>query len=262
MANEVSKREPSFLDKLTERLLESKEALPADLNIQRFAHNSVALLNGSKTLLDFGKEHGSAQIYAGLMRAAYLGLDALNSECYLIPYTDRKSGITTLQFMPSFKGSIKLAKKYSTRPIKDIYAKIIREGDSIEEEVIHGEQTINFKPKPLNNGKVIGAFAVCLYEDGGLLYDIMRIDELETTRGQSRARNSPAWNTFTTEMYKKTVLHRLCKTISLDFDGKANSAWNAGLEIETDPRELRDKEVQENENSEDFIEVESEVVTT
>ena len=257
MDNEIMKKEPSFLDKLIESLNANKAALPADFNITRFAHNSVALVNGNTSLLEYGKNNkdGGAQIRAGLMRAAYLGLDALNSECYLIPYTDWKTGVSTLQFMPSFKGAIKMAKKYSPRPIKDIYAKIIREGDFIEEEVVHGEQTINFKPMPLNSGKVIGAFAVCLYADGGLLYDIMSLDELEMARSQSKAKNSPAWKNFTTEMYKKTVLHRLCKAISLDFDGKANAAWNEGLEFEPDQRELRDKDCHENENSEDFEEV-------
>ncbi|MBR2806893.1 MAG: hypothetical protein IKE18_08985, partial [Oscillospiraceae bacterium] len=59
---------------------------------------------------------------------------------------------------------------------------------------------------------------------------------------------------------KKTVLHRLCKHLSIDMDAKEWSSWNEGLEIETDQKELRNREVQANENSEDFIEVESEVV--
>ena len=57
-----------------------------------------------------------------------------------------------------------------------------------------------------------------LYEDGGITVDTMSIEELEKTRSKSRASNSMAWKDFTTEMYRKTVLHRLCKHIELDFE--------------------------------------------
>ena len=46
----------------------------------------------------------------------------------------------------------------------------------------------------------------------------MNIDELETTRKHSKASTSMAWKDFTTEMYRKTVLRRLCKYIELDFE--------------------------------------------
>ncbi len=70
----------------------------------------------------------------------------------------------------------------------------------------------------------------------------------------------PAVSVEISEMVKKTVLHRLCKNLSIDMDAKEWSSWNEGLEIETDQKELAKRDIEENENSEDFIEVESEVV--
>lgn len=214
MSEELVVKKSSFSESLTTQLTEVKDGLPADLNITRFVQNAVALVNGNEQLLKFCKENkdGQAQVKLGLMKAAFLGLDALNKECYLFPYGK------TLNLMIDYRGSVKLAKKYSFRRIKDIYAKVVRKGDDFEETIIGGEPSIVFKPLPFNDGDIIGAFAVCLYEDGGMIYDSMSKKELDVSRSKSKASNAMAWKDFPSEMYKKTVLHRLCKHIELDFD--------------------------------------------
>jgi recombination protein RecT len=64
---------------------------------------------------------------------------------------------------------------------------------------------------------------------------MMNIDELEAARSQSKAKNSPSWSKFTPEMYRKTVLHRLCKNIDLDFESnQQRDLFISGNEIETD----------------------------
>lgn len=242
--NEVAKAEKqSFSVMLTDKLEGVKEALPKDFNKARFVQNAIALLNDNPQL----QKYSQSQLMAGLMKGAYLGLDFYSKECYLIPYGDQ------LNYQTDYRGAKKLAKKYSIRPIKDIYAKLVREGDEFEEVIINGEQGINFKPKPFNDGNIIGAFAVCLYQDGGLVYDTMSLADLENTRKSSKAPNSPAWKNFTGEMYKKTVLHRLCKHIELDFESpEQRSAFTAGMEIETDTEKIVEAEISENANKVEF----------
>ena len=208
----VDKKPQSFSEVLTTSLVEVKDALPQDFNITRFVQNSVALLNENEQLSKFAQTYGTGQIKQGLMRGSYLGLDFMSKEAYLIPYGNK------LNFMVDYRGSKKLAKKYSIRPIKDIYAKVVRQGDVFEETIVAGKPTINFTPKPFNDGAIIGAFACVLYKDGGMEYDTMTLKELENTRRHSKASNSMAWKDFTGEMYKKTVLHRLCKHIEIDFE--------------------------------------------
>lgn len=251
MANAVTTKQPDFSTALTTELETQKAALPDDFNIPRFVQNSLALLNGNDTLQEFAKANGTAQIKQGLLRGAYLGLDALNAECYLVPYGK------TLNFMPSYKGMVKLAQKYSTREIKTIYAKGVREGDEFEEVIDHGEPSINFKALPFNDKPVIGVFAVCQYKDGGMVYEVMSRADVEQCRKSSKAKNSPAWSQFWLEMAKKTVLRRLCKNLSIDMDAKAAEAFDSGLEIETDVKELAKKEIEENANSQELV-VESE----
>lgn len=239
MANTAVATKDTFSVALTNELESQKAALPADFNIPRFVQNSIALLNGNDTLADFAKKHGTAQIKQGLLRGAYLGLDALNSEMYLIPFGSQ------LNFMPSYKGMTKLAQKYSTRPIKSIYAKVVRDGDTFEEVIERGEPSINFKAVPFNSKPIIGVFAVCQYADGGLIYEVMSREDVEQCRKSSKAKNSPAWNNFWSEMAKKTVLRRLAKSISIDMDARVADAFNAGLEIETDPVEQAKNEIAE-----------------
>lgn len=243
MANAVANKQPDFSTALTTELETQKAALPNDFNIPRFVQNSVALLNGNDVLQEFAKNYGTSQIKQGLLRGAYLGLDSLNSEMYLIPYGK------TLNFMPSYKGMVKLAQKYSTREIKTIYAKVVREGDEFEEIIDHGDPSINFKALPFNDKPIIGVFAVCQYKDGGMVYEVMSIADVEQCRKSAKSKNSPAWSAFWSEMAKKTVLRRLCKNLSIDMDAKASEAFDSGLEIETDVKELAKKEIEENANS-------------
>lgn len=249
----AKKNELAFSTQLETALIDTKDALPADFNVARFVQNSVALLNGNDTLQEFAQKYGTAQIKAGLLRGAYLGLDALNQEMYLVPYKN------TLQFMPSYKGMVKMADKYSTREIKSIYAKCVREGDDFEECIIDGEPSITYKAMPFNGNEIIGVFAVCQYMDGGMVYEVMSKADVEACRKSSKASNSPAWKNFWSEMAKKTVIRRLCKSLPLDMDAKTASAFDAGLEIETDVREAVKNEIAEEANSVPF-DVEAEVV--
>jgi len=194
--------------KLDASLEKQTAALPQGFNKARFLQNCMTVIQEN----DFAKcEAGT--VVRTLLKGAFLGLDFFNRECYAIPYGNR------VQFQTDYMGEIKLCKKYSINPVKDIYAKVVREGDFFEEEIKEGQQCINFRPMQFNNGKIIGTFAVCLFKDGSMIYDTMSTEEIEKTRKNfSKQPNGQAWDKSTGEMYKKTVLRRLCKLIELDFE--------------------------------------------
>lgn len=241
------KNELTFSESLNTSLMEVKNALPKDLNTARFVNNAVALLNENTQLQDFAAKHGTAQIKAGMLKAAYLGLDFMSKEAYLVPYG------TQLNFMKSYTGAIKICKKYSIRPLKDIYAKIVREGDEYGIEIIDNEPRITFKPKPFNKGKIQGAFAVAIFADGGIQYEEMSLEELEKIRNCSKMKNGTVWSTWTDQMYLKSVLHRLCKHIEIDFDNAEQIKYfGEEMEIETDPKAQAKADIEENANKQDF----------
>ena len=208
------------------------DALPKDFNKARFVQNAVALMQDNKDLAKYPQ----AQIVPGLLKGAYLGLDFFNKECYLIPYG------SDLQFQVDYKGSIKLAKKYAVRPVDEIYARIVREGDEFSEEVRDNEPVINFKPKPFNNGKIIGAFAVCQYKDGGAKVEVMSIEQLDAAKRMSKAQTGTAWKFFAEEMYKKTVIRRLCKGIPIELENSTQEAlMHDDTIIETEGRVIEEE---------------------
>lgn len=197
-------------DGLNTELTENAKALPQNFNSQRFVLNCISVIKDN--LSNF---NGIDQqtVVTTLAKGAYLGLDFFNGECYAIAYKGK------VQFQTDYKGEIKLCKRFSKNPIKDIYAKIVREGDFFEEEITNGIQTVNFRPVPFSNGKIVGSFAVVLFKDGSMMYDTMSVEDIESVRNNySKAKDSQAWKNSYGEMCKKTVLRRLCKLIDLDFD--------------------------------------------
>lgn len=218
-------------------------ALPKDLNKSRFALNAVAFLKGANSAV---MECGQQQIIGCLMQGAVLGLDFMAKDCYAVPYKGK------LEFMTSPTGDIKLVKKYSKRPVKEIDAKLVREGDTFEVTYKDGEPSWVFKPKPFSDAPIIGGFAWVEYQDGGKLLDTLKKSELEAARSQSRASNGSAWAKFPEEMYRKVCIHRICKKVTKEFENPTQQEiFDDGTAIVTDDRELRDKDIVE-EDSQEF----------
>lgn len=235
-----------FRDELIVRMDEPNTALalPKDLNKSRFALNAVAFLKGANSAV---MECGQQQIIGCLMQGAVLGLDFMAKDCYAVPYKGK------LEFMTSPTGDIKLVKKYSKRPVKEIDAKLVREGDKFEYTCHDGEYSFTYSPKPFSKEPIIGAFAWVEYVDGGMLLDVLDKEELDAARSQSRASNSPAWTKFTTEMYRKVAIHRVCKKVTKEFENPTQQEiFDDGTAIVTDDRELRDKDIVEAANSQEF----------
>lgn len=222
MANEVQVR---FSEQLTDKLLCYKNALPKNFNRERFVQNCLAVMNEKPELAQINK----AEVIQGLCKGAFLGLDFMNKECYLIPYGN------SVQFQTDYKGECKFVKTYAIRPVLDIFAKVVREGDFFEEGVIENKPVINFKPLPFSNKDIIGAFAIVLYRDGGMEYESMSTADIQSVRNNySKASNSKAWKCSFDEMAKKTVLRRLSKHIETDFESiEAKQAWDesSGMEF-------------------------------
>lgn len=126
-----------------------------------------------------------------------------------------------------------MCKRYSKNKIKDIFAKVVRQGDFFMEEVDGGKQNVKYRPKPFSNEQMIGAFAIVVFEDGSMMYDTMSSEDIENVRNTySKAKDSQAWKSSTGEMYKKTVLRRLCKLIDLDFDNiEQQKAYEDGGDV-------------------------------
>lgn len=237
-------------DGLMAELTKRSESLPPGFNTKRFAMNCTTVI---RDMLKDDQKRKSLNgiefqtIIMTMIKGAYLGLDFFNGECYAIPYGNE------MQFQTDYKGEIKLCKKYSKNKIKDIFAKVVRKGDEFYEEVDGGVQKVYFRPKPFSNEDMIGAFAVVTFTDGSMLYETMSKEEIEGIRNNfSKAANSPAWKNTPGEMYKKTVLRRLCKMIDLDFDNiEQMRAYDEGGDATFEERDDRRTSIPEKEKPAD-----------
>lgn len=219
-------------------------ALPKNFNQTRFLQNCMTVLKSTDGI----QAIETNSIAQTMLKGAFLGLDFFNKECYAIPYNknigtkEKPNWVKELQFQTDYKGEIKLARLYAIRPVKDIYAKIVREGDEFEAVIEAGIPSVYFKPKPFNQSEIIGVFAVCIYQDGTLSYDTMTKADVELIRNNySKAKDSKAWLLSWEEMAKKCVIRRLCKLIGLNFD---NSEQDEAFQDGSDflPPEMEVKE--------------------
>ena len=233
MANELVVKEQEFLNtvstELTQRLVKESKAVGGTFNNQRFVMNSLEAL---RQLELTNKPVSPKQVVDGLMKGAYLNLDFFRRECYLIYYNGRG-----LQFQTDYKGEVKLVKKHSIKPIYEIYAEVVREGDDYEKIITRGSRTVNHKPLRFNNNKIEGAYAHVKYQDGSTDMVDISVKDIEIIRNKySKAPHSGAWENRYEEMCKKTVLRLLCKSIQLDFSTEQYLAYQEGGDCDFDKK--------------------------
>jgi recombination protein RecT len=234
----TDKKELTMSGYFTSELDRISGALPESFNKQRFALNFVSLINDKPELKAYSKE----ELGVALVRSAQDNLDALNNEVYIYKGYSGK-----LTYTISYKGLRKMAIEKSVKPISNIYAKLIKEGDEVDEEFVDGQAHIHYKSKFGNTGAILGVFAVCVFKDGTEIYEVMTKEEIDACKDKSR--NSGAWKDFYGEMAKKSAIRRLCKNITLDFRDKQQADMFTGAdEFINDPKEQAEKDIAENAN--------------
>lgn len=214
MANEL---QVTFSQQLTDKLASMENALPKDFNRERFVQNALAVLNDKPELQKINK----AQLQMGLLKGAMLNLDYSNKEFYLIPYG------SSVQFQIDYRGMQKVAKAYSVRPIKDIHADVVRDGDQFEYEIKDNVAHVSFRPKPFSNADIVGVFCYIEYADGGVTVERMSTEDVQAVRNNySKAKNSAAWTKSFDQMMLKTIIRRSLKKVELDFENyEARKTW-------------------------------------
>lgn len=242
MANELSIKDQQALSTYFVGALDSTANLPEGVDKQRLALNFISLLQDKPDLKKFG-----AEILAPMVvRCAKDNLDVLNNEVYIYEGYGGK-----LTYTPSYKGLRKMAIQKSTRPIKDITAKLIYEGDELDEDFINGEAHLRYKSNFMKRGKWMGVFCICTFKDGSEIYEIMNMNEINAIKAKSR--NSGAWKDFPGEMAKKACIRRLCKQITMDFNDNEQAETFSGTdELIDNPKEQVVKDIEENANQQNL----------
>lgn len=131
---------------------------------------------------------------------------------WLIPFKDKKKGVTIATPIIGYKGYITLGMRGGMMAAPP-YAQLVGEHDEFDLDLGKGEPpTHRFDPRaPMSDrGAVIGAYCVAKFKDGGCHVEWMAISEIEAIKSRSRAAQSSfsPWQSDPDMMQRKTVIRR------------------------------------------------------
>lgn len=129
---------------------------------------------------------------------------------YLIPYKNK--GVMEAQFQIGYLGLIELA--YRSGKVTAISAHCVYESEkeTVKIERINGrfhvEHAFSYEAP---QGKMVAVYATAEIEGLGPQTMVLRVDQVETLRSNSKAPNSPAWKDHYEAMAKKSAIRQLGK---------------------------------------------------
>lgn len=183
------------------------KALPKHLTPDRFIRVACTTVMRTPKLANCDQ----ASFFNALLTLSQLGIEADGRRAHLIPFENRKRGVTEVQLIIDYKGLAELAMRSGI--VSFLHADVVCENDQFDYNAGQlKEHKIDFK-KP--RGNVYAVYALCRFKDGSEKCDVMTRDEVEAVRGRSRAGNNGPWVTDWNEMAKKSVFRRLSKWLPL-----------------------------------------------
>lgn len=221
MSNQVqtqnNERFNIVLDKMVAKGIST---FPKGVEAERLKINALMCIAQDNNLSDASKRY-PAKIAQAVYNFVALGLDMLNRECYIIPFIKGKgtqNESIDLTIIKDYKGEIKLARKYSVDPIREIFARVVYENDSYHFDEF-GRFIHNFDPFSTERGQKKGAYCTVIYENGVHQTEFVNVEEINKVKGVSRSSSydSSPWKKWEDEMWRKTAIRKAMKNISLDF---------------------------------------------
>ncbi len=177
-----------------------KMALPKHVNPEKLARLAMTALRSTPKLLDCDQQ----SLLGAIMEAGQLGLEIGSmGQAWLIPYGKEATLIV------GYRGMLDLA--WRSDKIRAVSAKCVYEGDKFD--LMFGlHPVLDHLPVPESEqGSLTHAYAIIETANGGVMFEVMTLGELEEIRLNSRGGKSGPWITNHSEMCKKTVLRRLLK---------------------------------------------------
>lgn len=192
------------LTQLIERMKpEIGRALPKHMNPDRMARIATTVLRQTPALGRCTPE----SFLGALLTASQLGLEpGPLGEAYLVPYGN------TVTFIPGYRGLVKLA--WQSGKLQSFNAHIVHANDEFDYE--YGlAPTLRHKPAMTDRGPAIAAYAAAVFKDGGSVFEVMSVDDIEAIRKRSKSGNNGPWKTDWAAMARKTVTKQLAKWMPL-----------------------------------------------
>lgn len=160
-----------------------------------------------------------ASFLGAIMQCASLGLEPGGAlgHAYLLPFENRKKGVTEVQFIVGYRGMIDLARR--SGQIVSIEARTVHQADKFR-VALGLDPRLEHEPawEADDRGPLRFVYAVAKLHGGGVQFEVMSRAEIEKVRAQSKAGQYGPWVSHFEEMAKKTVIRRLFKYLPVSIE--------------------------------------------
>lgn len=210
---QIVKTQEAFLtvrDLLNKMAPELQTALPKHMRSERLIRVALTALRRTPKLLECSQQ----SLLGSLMVCAQLGLepDGVLGGAYLVPFNNRKTNTVECQAIIGYRGMIDLSRR--TGELSSINAYVVHARDKFKyrlglDPMIDHEPVMDDE----DPGEAKYVYAVAKLKDGGTQFVVMTRSEVMAIKARSRASDSGPWVTDPEEMWKKTAIRRLWKTL-------------------------------------------------
>lgn len=193
-------------------------ALPRTIRPERMIRVVLAAFQSNEKILNCTPE----TVLLSIMRAASMGLEpdgGAMGHGYLVPFWNGKKHRFDCQFIPGYRGLVKLAR--NSGEIADVWAEVVYEADQFDYE-LGLEQRLSHKRNDAvdDPGKLRYAYAVARFRDGEKKFVVMNRREVDAVKKRSASRDKQGnivgpWLEDEPEMWKKTAIRRISKQLPL-----------------------------------------------
>jgi len=189
------------------------KALPKHLKPDRFVRIALTALMRTPKLAQCDQ----ASLFNCLLTLSQLGIEPDGRRAHLIPFENRKRGITECQLIIDYKGLVELAMRSGM--VANIHADVVCENDVFKYD--RGAITAHEIDFRKERGAVYAVYAICKFKDGTEKTEVMsRIDCLKIRDNSpawkfAQEKATTVWGSYENEMLKKTVFRRLSKWLTL-----------------------------------------------
>jgi recombination protein RecT len=181
--------------------------LPKHLTPERIIKITLSAASRNPRLI----ECSGQSILKSILLCSEMGLEPSGAlgGAHLVPYKNGKTGRYEAQAIPDYRGLMDLARR--SGEITTIDSACVYEKDFFEYEKGLNPKLIHKPSISGERGKIIGAYSVTKFKDGGYQVEFMTRDELDAVKNRSRASSSGPWQTDFDQMCRKTVIRRNLK---------------------------------------------------
>jgi recombination protein RecT len=216
------------------------QALPAHLTPDRMLRVFLTAISRTPDLVNCTQH----SLMSSILTCSQLGLspDSVLGEAFLIPFKNKKRGITECQLIIGYKGLLGLArrsgeiKNIGARPVFAAQSKL--KGDDLLKEIAAGkevgdyfrysfglDEVLEHEPGSITDpARITHFYSIAKFANGGHIFNVMTRKQVEKVRDESANykyatyKESTVWHTAFEEMGNKTVLRRMMKFIPLSPD--------------------------------------------